>query len=346
MRYVPWVAKVFHALADVGRGSLSGGVGLPALGSALGFDGLTFDIFAAGDEPGRALMTAMCDLDKIGLVDFQNVAYGNVLTADGRDVAAAGLASVWPEIFKIPASETERRFLARLYAAAVQDGDGWADLQFVDADPIYAECGFPTGEYADTIARFEFYADLERKRLIWAEHHTMGSANTCRPTYLSAVLVTEADPRYGGAHAGLIDWSVPTPGFEAVEVGLTDLKFRLDGAVTDADLSDIGLRCRRLLVDVMQVVSRPEMVPEGTKPPSPQDADEMLGHYLAARLPGSDSEAYRKFLRGAWALASARVHADRTGRASAVAATQGTISFVRAVQAIERSPRVVEASGG
>ena len=89
----------------------------------------------------------------------------------------------------------------------------------MDADPIYAECGFPTGEYADTVAWFEFYGDL-------------------------------------------------------------------------------------------------------------------------ARLPGEDNEEYRKFLRAAWALAGARVHSDRTGRASAIAAAQGTLAFLRAVQAIQRSPRV------
>ena len=263
----------------------------------------------------------------------------------GRQLAAAGLASVWPEIFEIPASGAVRTFLARLYAVSSQEGDGWADLLFVDADPIYAECGLPTGEYADTIARMEFYGDLERKGLVRAEHHTMGSANTYRPTYLSAVLVTEADPRHGGGRPGLIDWSVPTPGFEAIEDGLADLKAKLDGAVTDADLSDVGLRCRRLLVNVMEVVYRPEMAPQGTKPPSPQHADGMLGLYLEARLPGDDHEECRKFLRGAWALAGARVHSDRTGRASAVAAAQGTLSFVRAIQAIERAPRVSDVEG-
>ena len=314
MRYVAWVAKVFQGLADMGRGSLRGGIGLPALGSALGFDELTYDAFVAGDQPARGLMTAIFDLDKIGLVTFTNVAHGNSLTSSGRDVAAAGLASVWQKVFEIPVSEAERMFLARLFVASSREGDGWADLAFVEADPIYAECGFPTGEYADAIARYEFYGDLERKLLVRAEHHTMGSPNTYRPTYLAAVLVSQADPRHGGAHAGLIDWSIPTPGFGAVEEGIADLKVKLDGAVTDADLSDIGLRCRRLLVDVMHVVYRPGMVPEGTDAPSPQDADEMLGHYLAVRLPGKDNEAYRKFLRGAWALAGARVHADRTER--------------------------------
>jgi hypothetical protein len=345
MRYVPRVDKVFHTLADIGRGNLSGGVSLTALGSALGFEGLTYEAFVAREKPARALMTAMDDLDKIGVVEFKNVGHGNSLTPNGRDVADAGLMSVSPEIFAIPASEAERTFLARLYAASAQDGDGWADLQFVDADLIYAECGFPTEEYADTMARFQFYADLERKGLARAEHHTIGSPNTFRPTYLSAVLVSEADPRHGGTKAGIIDWSMPTPGFEPIEERLADLKVKLEGSVTDADLSDIGLRCRSLLVDIVRLVYRSEMVPAGVEPPSPQDADEMLGFYLAARLPGKDNEAHRKFLRGARALAGARVHSDRTGRAAAVAAAQGVVSFLRGVQAIERVARSTDNDG-
>jgi hypothetical protein len=343
MRYVQWVGKVFHAVGDTTRGTLGAGVGLPVIGAALGFDGLKDKDFVGEAGPGWALMTAMYDLDKIGFVDFQNVGYGNALTAEGRDLLEAGLISVWPEIFDIPASAAERTFLARLLAASAEDGNGWAGLRFVDADPIYVESGLPVGEYADTIARHEFYRDLERKRLVRPESGA-SSANVYRPTYLSAVLASEADPRHGGAHAGLIDWSVPTPGFEAVEATLADLKAKLDAAVTDADLSDVGLRCRRLLVDVMKVVYRPEMVPAGTKPPSPEHADGMLGVYLAARLPGEDHEEYRKFLKGAWALAGARVHSDRTGRASAVAAAQGTLAFLRAVQAIERAPRVTDTS--
>lgn len=344
MRYDAWVAKVFLAFQQSSRGNYGAGVGLSAIGAALGFDRLADDFVAPG--PAASLMTAMYDLDELGLVEFQNVAYGNSLTPGGRDVAEVGLDSLWPEIFGIIASAAERTFLARLYSMSVQEGDGWIDLAFVDADPIYSECGFPATEYADTLARSAFYGDLERKRLVRSESRALGSPNTYRPTYLSAVLVTQADPRHNGSRAGLIDWSVPSPGFEAIEGVLADLKVKLDGAVTEADLSDVGLRCRRLIVEVMAAVYRPSMVPDGMKVPSPQDAHEMFRHYLAARLPGKDNEAYRQFRRGAWALASARVHSDRTGRASAVAAAQGTLSLVRAVEAIERTTRLADPDAG
>jgi hypothetical protein len=338
MRFVSWVGRVFAAVSEANRGNLGQGPALSAVGVVLGFPGLARDDFVAGTEPARALMTAMTDLAELRLVEFHNVDYGNALTSAGRELLEAGLPGIWPEIFAIRTTEAERMFLARLYAASADDGDGWTDLRFAEADPIFAECGFPIAEYADTIARFTFYGDLEGKGLVRAESKATGGQNTYRPTYLAAVLVSQADPRHGGAQAGLIDWSIATPGFEAIEEHLAELKLRLEGAVSDADLSDVGLRCRRLLVEVLEVVFRPEMVPPGTAQPSAQDADELFGFYLTARLPGKDHAAYRSFLRGAWALASARVHSDRTGRASAVAAAQGALSFVRAIQALGRAP--------
>lgn len=337
VRYVAWVERVFRAVADANRGNLGPGAGLDAVGAVLGFDGLTSDDFVARDGSAGALMTAMYDLDALGVVKFANVSYGNGLTAEGRDRLEAGLSSLWPSLFEIPASSAERVFLARLYSGSALEDDGWAGLRFVDADPIYAECGIPTAEYADQNVRFQFCGDLERKGLIRAEHHAAGAPNIYRPTYRAAVLVSAADPRHGAARAGLIDWTIPATGFEAIEEELAALKTKLDAAITDADRSDVGLRCRRILVDEVRLVFRPEMVPSNQTPPSRQDADEMLGYYLRARRPGKDNEPYRKFVRGAWGLASARVHADRTGRAAAIAAAQGTLSFVRAVEAIERT---------
>jgi hypothetical protein len=342
VRYVTWVGKVFHALGEASRGTMGAGVSLRVVGEALGLGSLTDSDYTAGEGPGKALMTAMIDLDQAGVVDFKNVSHGNALTSGGRDLLDAGLASAWDDIFGIAVSADDRTFLAGLYRASAEDADDWADLRFVDADPIYAGVGFPTGDYADTIARIEFYGDLERKRLIRPESRALGSVNMYRPTYLAAVLVTEADTRNSGARAGLIDWSIPTAGFDVIEERLAALKVNLEGAATDDDLSGVGLRCRDLLIDVMKVVYRPDMLSKDGKGSSPKDAEEMFAVYLTARLPGKDHEAFRLFLRGTWALASARVHSGRGGRPSAVAAAQATLSFIRTVQALERAPRVTD----
>ncbi len=106
---------------------------------------------------------------------------------------------------------------------------------------------------------------------------------------------------------------------------------------------DIGLRCRDIAADAMDVVFRPEMVSAGERAPSRQDAEERLRLYLGARAGGKSNEAMRAFLRATLKLAHARAHSARTGRATAVAAAQGLLSFVRALEAIERFPVVRDA---
>lgn len=138
--------------------------------------------------------------------------------------------------------------------------------------------------------------------------------------------------------AGLVDWSVPILGFDAIEERLGELKLRLAGATTDDDFSDIGRRCRDIAADAVDVVFRPEMVTTGVDAPSRQDAARRLDIYLDARAGGSQFSELRAFLRAALKLANARTHSARTGSAAAVASAQGLLSFVRSLEAIERLP--------
>lgn len=344
MRYTTWVADVFAALGRVATSRFSG-VGLVALGQEIGFDGLTADDFGRDDGVARALLTAMYDLAAIGLVEVGNVGTGNRISDGGRDVAAAGgLTSLWPEIAGIAMTANDRAFLARLYEASAVSGDGWADLRYADADPIYRDLGLEAADdYETRIERATFLGDLERKGLVRLGSPAIDAPNHYRPTYPGAVLVAEADARDRGLDAGLLDWSVPTPGFEAIADRLAELKVRLANARSDGDLSDIGLRCRDIAADAMDVVFRPEMVPAGERAPSRQDAEERLRFYLRARASGKSNEAMRAFLRATLKLAQARAHSARTGRAAAVASAQGLLSFVRALEAIERFPVVRDA---
>jgi len=107
VRYVPWVGKVFRAVGDAGRGTLGGGVGLQAIGAALGFDGLSDADFKADGGPGKALVTAMYDLDQVDWVDFKNVDHGNALTSEGslrqdrKDFAPFDRARVVPWLYRL-----------------------------------------------------------------------------------------------------------------------------------------------------------------------------------------------------------------------------------------------------
>jgi hypothetical protein len=342
VRYSLWVPKVFESLAEVGRDRP--GVGLEAVGVALGFDGLSWEAFASQAEPGRALMSAMYDLSDLGLVTFENVTHGNSVTPQGRDVAERGFDSVSESLFGLGVSDPQRAFLARLYERARLEEADWADLTFVDAHDVYAEVGLATDDYTNIGRRLTFLGDLQRKALIRAESPVIDNA-AYRPTYAAAVILTEDDPRFRGRRAGLMDWSVPTAGFESIEGRLADLKVALAAAITEDDLSDVGRRCREIPADAIDVVFRPEMVPSGTKAPSRQDAEDRLRLYLAARAPGDDYKEYRRFLRASLVLANARTHSARTGWAAAVAAAQGLLSFVRALQALERTAKAQGVTG-
>jgi hypothetical protein len=191
VQYTTWAARVFDAFARC-AGNSGGMVGLPAVAAALGFDGLTWDDFAKHEAMPEALVTATIDLDKLGLVLFGFIDYGNELTPAGRRVADAGLASIWPELTKIHLSDRETTFLTKLYEASVVDGEGWADLRIVDADEVADLIGLDAGDFADLARRRTFLGDLELKGLLKAGPRYGGGPNLYRPTYVAAVLLTES----------------------------------------------------------------------------------------------------------------------------------------------------------
>jgi hypothetical protein len=213
VKYTTWTALVFEAVARSGDGRY-GGVGLGTVAGALGFDGLTWDDFAKREGMPHALMTAMSDLNRLGLARFENVDYGNQLTPSGRDVADAGLPSIWPELAKIHVSAQEASFLRKLYEASAVDEERWADLLLVDADEVADQIGLDGGDHADLIRRRTFIGDLERKGLLDAGPRFGGGPTLDRPTYVAAVLLTETVQGEPLSVAGSIDSSVSAPGFD------------------------------------------------------------------------------------------------------------------------------------
>ena len=258
-----------------------------------------------------------------------SVHHGNVLTPAGRDVAALGFEELRDAATEVPLSDDERTFLAKLHLASAVEGEGWADLVAVDAAPIWAEL-WQGEEYEGKMKAWTTLGDLKDKGLVFYRHMS------CRPTYVAAIVLAEPDPRFGGARAGLIDWSVPTPGWEAIENRISELKVRLAASVTEDDQQDIGRRCRNLAADALGVVFRPSMVPVGQKRPSPQDANRLLPLYLEARAQGAELKELRKFLRASLEMANAGTHSGHVARASAIATAQGMLGFVRALQALDR----------
>lgn len=294
---------------------------------------MSYETFAAHIGPAEALMTAMSDLEAIGLVVFQNVGHGNKLTGAGREVEQHGFGDIHEQCWSIKLTESQAGFLARLYRHAVVENQDWSDATLVDVNMVYDEVfGMAVGdEYLHQVKRHRFLEDLRGAGLL-----RRAGVDALRPTYVTAVLVTEPDPRAGARKGGLIDWPVPTPGFEEIEERIATLKMLLAGATSDDDLSDVGRRCRDIAADAVNVVFRDEMVPPDDVVPSRQDAHERLTMYLQVRAPGADFAELRRFAKAALVLANARTHSARTGRVSAIASAQGLLAMVRTIQALER----------
>jgi hypothetical protein len=342
MRYVTWVERVFSGFVKAVEQKYS--VSLTDVGEAIGLPRMGYDDFARHEGVADALLVAAHDLEDIGLVKFPNVAHGNELTPLGRDVAAVGIRSIWADIAGIALRPDEEAFVARLYDQTRIEDPLWASLGGADPNVIFAEIAPDLDDYAASLQRMSLIGDLNRKGLI--RQSISGSiGRSYRPTYVGVVLVSEPDFRDRGAGAGLIDWSVITPGFELIEDRLAELKTKLAIARTSDDLSDVGRRCRDLATDAMAVVFRPEMVPDGEENPGPRDAKRQLDYYLRTRLQGEVSAAYRRFLRASLELANARAHSDQTGLAAAIASAQGLLSFLRALEAIERSASAPAVAG-
>jgi hypothetical protein len=79
LRYTTWVERVFKALQDAGGTRSGAGVSLAAVGHEVGVDGLSWEDFRDHEGVAAALFTAMQDLAAIGLVNFENVEFGNHL---------------------------------------------------------------------------------------------------------------------------------------------------------------------------------------------------------------------------------------------------------------------------
>lgn len=215
MKYTTWTALVFEALAGIVSDPY-GGVGLPTVAAALGFDGLIWDDFVKGEGLPHALMSAMYDLEQLSLVHFENVGHGNVLTSFGRDVADAGIASIWPEFARVHVSAREASLLTGLYEASAVEEEGWADLLLVDAGEAAPLGGLDGGDdYADRIARMTLLTDMERKGLLAPGPAYGGGSMFERPTYLAAVLLSENVEWVLSHSVGSSDTSSPAPGSES-----------------------------------------------------------------------------------------------------------------------------------
>lgn len=335
---VEWTSKVFAAMSTVASGRLAG-VSLSAVGIELGIqpDEMTEQLLTATEGVGAALFQAMSDLDSIGLIDFQNVSYGNTLTQLGRDAADVGIHQLWPRFFDIHLGERASAFLGKLVELSVRRRYGWVERHSVPAKQVFAELGWEGAtDYDHNQDIHELVNELHTKGMVG----TSGAGNfgniDVTPTYSAVVRMTMQDPRAAGVTAGILDWSRPAPGWEGVEADLLEIKRSADAAATEHDFEDLGRRVREVAADAVMLVAKESMVPNGKVSPGPRDAKAWLDIYLESEFSGGSNTEFRGFLRATLALANAVAHGTRHRVVGAVASIQGLVTLVRTLEAIDR----------
>jgi hypothetical protein len=140
-----------------------------------------------------------------------------------------------------------------------------------------------------------------------------------------------------GAPSGIVDWRISAPGWEEVEVRLSELRERVAGATTLDDWQDVGRRGREILIAAAKVVFRPRYLAPDAPVPGPTDAKAQLAAYFAARTPDL-AEEMRAFANDTWKLANALTHNPRMGRIEAFSSAQAVHLVVRLLQELERTP--------
>ena len=97
-----------------------------------------------------------------------------------------------------------------------------------------------------------------------------------------------------------------------------------------------------MLIDAVNLVFAPDMVPDDKEPPKASDAQDRFDYITQTYASGKSHAELRKLMRAAWELVQKVTHGDNTTRVDAFAAAQATVLIVRTLAEMHREGR----SGG
>lgn len=335
VRYVEWVARVLNAVlrTEDGRG---GAASFAAIGAALGLppEALRFDGRPAEGSAASSLVTALSDLHSENWIEFTSVVNGARSLAAGRDVAGRGVSEQWVRWFEdIYLKEKSEVLLKGIATASERQGPAWADAAWVQLEEVYRprHAAVEPDRAADVMTKVGIVNDLAGKQLVEARMYAGASASV-RINYRGMVRASERPQILMARRAGLIDFSVPSPGWEAIEDRLQQLIARFSTASELDDFQDVGRRSRELLIDLANNLFDPAMVPAGQSVPGSSDAKAKLELYFNARFAGGTNADLRAFMKKTHALANAVAHSPTVGRAEAYACARAMVLLVRVPQ--------------
>lgn len=335
VRYVDWVAQVLNAVrhTEDGRG---GSASFAAIGAALGLppEALRFEGRPAEGSAASSLVTALSDLHTEDWIEFRSVVNGAHSLVTGRDVAGRGLTEQWVRWFEdIYLEEKSEALLKGIASASERQSPLWADAAWVQLEDVYrlGDAPIEPDRAADVMTKVALVNDLAGKQLIEARMYAGGSGSV-RINYRGMVRASERPQVVIARRAGLVDFSVPLPGWEAIEDRLQQLIDRFSTASELDDFQDVGRRARELLTDLAKKVFDPAMARGGQPVPGSSDAKARLELYFNATFAGGTNADLRAFMKKTHALANAVAHSPTVGRAEAYVCTQALVLLVRVAQ--------------
>jgi hypothetical protein len=172
--------------------------------------------------------------------------------------------------------------------------------------------------------------------LVWAWAKQWGSYHE-RRTEVAKLVAPLLDQLEDLERTGKVDdWGGAPDGWSDLEKRLAGLRDEMDNATTLDHHQDVGRRGREIIIDVVNEMFEPSMVPVGTEPPKASNAKARFDHIVQAYAPGSSHAELRGVMRSAWDLAQKVTHGDVT-RVDAFAAAQATVLVVRTLAEMHRS---------
>ncbi len=134
--------------------------------------------------------------------------------------------------------------------------------------------------------------------------------------------------------ATLEDWGATHEAWDGLDGRIDGLRRELVSGEEMDDWQDVGRRAREIVIDLANLVYRPEMTSSDEPAPQQSNAKAKLDAYLNAKVPGSQNAELRAAVRSAWDLANKVTHGSSTHH-HAFAAAQATLMVVRTVAVIE-----------
>ena len=134
--------------------------------------------------------------------------------------------------------------------------------------------------------------------------------------------------------AGAVEVLEPT-GWMRVDrcMATVDQAFRT--ASSEEQFQSVGHLCREAMISLAQAVYDPAEHPSvGGVAPSDTDAKRMLEAYIAAELPGSGNEEFRRYARSAYQLAAAVAHRRNAQFRDAALCAEATRAIINAIAII------------